>query len=364
MDCDRMVALCHRCVVLFSEVWASLWVGVLRCNAPLGVGSRTEPLWCSLAQLQSPFEAVLLSLLSQMASMVEPPPGDAPMRDAAGAGESPQAGSELASAPATEQDGQSLWARLSPSQVSRLTVCMQVMQAWRHDSLTQQLRGLCQRRGSPAAMTWLVAASGLTGDTWTAGATSSASPHPQADTVLQHVSQVRARAGVLCTVFVHACGKLLSLPFMSPASVQDQRVLHSRPHLRFEGSSAHFRLLLTVIEMALHLLSEHLTGLTGIVALGGAAAATVSGAAVVAGVSAALPPTAGAPRSALVVQYLRALRQFAAAAGGGVAPTEDSATCSDTSARRLPGPVKAADLTFAACTAERVEELLVELQGL
>jgi len=150
---------------------------------------------------------------------------------------------------------------------------------------------------------------------------------------------------------------------VNPPPTEDRGLLRGSPHLCFKGSGEHLRLLLTVVEVALHLLSEHLRALATVVAVGGAAAASASVATVTGAPAAAVPATA-APRLPLVVQYLRALRQFAGAAGGAVVPAQDPSGADGAEATGLPVPVKAVDLTFAACTAEQVEELLSELQGL
>merc|ERR1712151_1088658 len=108
-----------------------------------------------------------------------------------------------------------------------------------------------------------------------------------------------------------------------------------------------------VVEMSLHLLRAHLIALSAAIGLGGAVAA--AGAA----------PASGAPsppRLALTVQYLRALRQFAGSARGGVAPVDEALARNrlSGSAATTQAPAKVADLTFAACIAEQVEGLLAE----
>merc|ERR1711920_413831 len=148
------------------------------------------------------------------------------------------------------------------------------------------------------------------------------------------------------------------LRFVTPTSINGQGSLSGSPHLQFEGSRQHFELLILIVEVSLHLLRSHLVALTAAVGIGGAAAAAVS-----APVSGAPSP----PRLALIVQYFRALRQFAGASGGGVAPVEepslDMSGFSASSGPR-PAPAKVLDLGFAACTAEQVEGLLLELQSL
>merc|ERR1712127_760369 len=133
-------------------------------------------------------------------------------------------------------------------------------------------------------------------------------------------------------------------------------------------------LLLNIAEVALHLLCGCLCALATSEALGGAGIAQAA-AVEVAGIEGApLPPALGTPRVMLVVQYLRALRHFAALAGGAVLPlestpsnTKDAYGCrseDSTSYAMALSPLKAHDLGFVPLVAERVEELLVQAQGI
>jgi hypothetical protein len=150
----------------------------------------------------------------------------------------------------------------------------------------------------------------------------------------------------LCTVFVHTCQELLAMHLVSRPRVGADQNLGDAPHLQFEGSREHFRHVLFIVEVSLHLLQTHLA----VLILGGQGAA----------------PAPGAPRLALVMQYLRVLQQFTSAVGGKVALAERLSPGGGTTGA-TPGAfaaVRAVDLNYAARAARRVEQTLLELQSL
>merc|ERR1740117_1334873 len=92
--------------------------------------------------------------------------------------------------------------------------------------------------------------------------------------VSQLVLLARCRVNVLCTVFVHTCQELLAMQLVSRPRVGMDQNLGNAPHLEFEGSREHFRHVLFLVEVSLHLLQTHLSALI----LGGLGAAPTPGA--------------------------------------------------------------------------------------
>jgi len=386
-DCNKIAALAYHCAVLFSELWASLWVGALKCSAPCKAGEGMDPLWCTMIRLQTHFGPLVQRLATQMCSVTELQPADAvmwdgerskssglherlgvtPAKPATTDGHDPAMPIAMGSAVHSSSETLSY-----PSQLTRLTLCMQVLRAWRHDSLTQQLQAFTESH----IATW-ASSQRSSVDALGVPAQRGHQPSPPnfaSGIVLQLAPEVRSRTSILCVMVVHISNKLLDLKYVGPNDADSSNVLAGAPHLLFEGSGVEFRLLLNLAEVALHLLCGCLRALATSEAVGGAGSAQ-SATAEVAGIEGTPLPTAlGTPRIMLMVQYLRALRHLSALAGGAVLPlesvpghTKDAYGCrsedSATHALAL-SPVKAHDLGFLSLVAERVEELLLRAQGM
>jgi len=363
---DLIVALCYRCSVLFSELFATMSVAVQRCSsAPrqTNVASAPQPMLSQFARLVPMFESALAALLVQMAAAEPPRFRDAVMQDSeqndatlngrlqlalpreslSRVGVPPCGSGVGASASSQKPNDTGLYA----SESARLAVCMHILHAWRHDASTQKLLTLVEQWGSlGTSCAGGSTSSGGRGRGWsTEGAVSGAAAVSDASsTVSQLVTLARSRVSILFTVFVHTCQELLAIHLVSRPQAGTAQ-LGEAPHLQFEGSREHFRHVLFIVEVSLRLLQSHLAALI----LGGVG----------------VTPAPGTPRLPLVLQYLRVLQQFTSAVGGKVALAEPLAPAG--SAGATPGAcaaVRAIDLSYTARAAGRVEQSLLDLQSL
>jgi len=247
-----------------------------------------------------------------------------------------------------------------PSEITRLTVCMRIMHVWRHDSVAHKIEAFLERNGLVSKPSQF-SATGFPRGMWEPSAPTTHEMNtswaaPASGAIAQLVVQVRARSIVLCLACMHLCNDLLSVRFVGLVSTEEQGILSGSPHMQFQGSQIQFRLLISLIEVALHLLHTHLALLVRVTNLGGATMATNT---------TAMPPfLPNAPRLALVVQNLRVLKQFCVAVGYSVGLVERIPEGTAKISMGVPRPAKTIDLTFMACAATRVEELLLELQSL
>ena len=352
----EVAALGHGCAALVAQLWASLraaeGLSAPDCDA---LRRRLEPA----------MEGAFLPLLAQLSALTPPAPAapDVTMQDTLDGRGGLGSGGPAALAPSLGGEGsaESLdgGEGLHPSEATRLAICLRILHGWRCDSVAEQLQALSDRhgaaRGVDLAARYYSRQGMAQGGGWGQSTASGAAPPP----ALSHqlILQVRTRASVLCSAFVHACSALLALRFVSP-SAADKGPASGTPHLRFAGCSTHFASLLTVVELSLHLLRTHLVALAAAAELGGAAVTAAAAA------SAAPAPGPGAPRLALVVQHLRALRQVSAAAGDAIMlvplPLDGARGAAEATEIRP----RTVDLSFAALAAERAEALLMELQSL
>lgn len=353
---DRVVALCYRCTRLFSELFAALCVAVQRCSATPGAaapGQVPQPMLAQIARIVPMFEPTLGAVLSQMAAAEPPRFRDAVMQDAA-QNDAPVGGilepaaSRPAQASAVPQNQSDFG--LYASESTRLAVCMHILHAWRHDPSTQKLltlvqAGSCSLAAPQASVTGYGFGSYGLGLPPVGTMSGAAAVSEASGVVSELVTLARSRVNVLCTVFVHTCQELLAMHLVNRPRVGMDQNLGDAPHLQFEGSREHFRHVLFLVEVSLHLLQSHLS----VLILGGIGAAAAS----------------GAPRLPLVLQYLRVLQQFTNAVGGKVALAERLPPAGGTAA--TPGAfaaVRAVELLYAARAAGRVEQSLMELQSL
>jgi hypothetical protein len=338
---DRVIASCYRCASLFCELYASLSVAVQKCSGQYGTtaaGQRPQSLLAQIARLAPIFEPALALLLSQMAAAELPRSRDTAMQDAAindipdqhsrnpsGQSSAPGVGSS-ANVLSTNDSG------LYASEATRLSVCMHILHAWRHDASTTQILTLLEQCGSTRSGLQFGSSGSLgLAMNLVTPAMGAAAVAESANVVSQLITVARSRVNVLCIAFVHACHELLAVhPVSRPRPGIHQHVGDS-PHLQFDGPQELFRHLLFIVEVSLHLLQTHVSALI----LGGLGAA----------------PTPGAPRMPLVLQYLRVLQQFIATVGGKVVLAEQD-------------KVRTVDLAYAARAAERVEQSFLQLQSL
>lgn len=166
--------------------------------------------------------------------------------------------------------------------------------------------------------------------------------------------QVRSRACVLSLVFAHACSGLLAVSADSVQSASSAHQTRAEHRLTYAGSDAEYVLLHSIAELSLYLLGTHLVALRWI-SEHGPSLNSPSGCGPASAITP--PPGLGTPRLAFVIQCLRALRQFSTATGGRMVPVPNLAACDMESAQAL-------DFVWLSCLAEKVEELLNELQSL
>lgn len=315
-----------------------------------------------MSRLAPVFDPALSSLLALFSSLERPSFRDVAMQDQMGGPNAAALWDRNRRAAAIDAHGQisrpalqagnmpmdaksSLDQGLYPSEVVQVQVCMHILQAWRHDPTTQQLQVLTEQRSARPTQhhpqqvsAWPAAYLGAT-----PLATAALGINPEI--VSQLVTKARARSNLLCLMFVHACNDLLSLHLEKRQHVvAGERRSGDSPHLQFDGSREQFRHLLFIVEVTLHLLQSHLSAL------------------LLAGLNAA--PAPGAPRLPLVLQHLRVLKQFAAAVGGTVALTARLPQSVARSSESALPPARLVDLTYAARSAQHVEQQLLELQNL
>jgi len=404
-DRDQMIALCYRCAVLFTELWAALAMASMKCVAPSTAAVYGEPFRAAMVRLTMPFETVLAPLLAQMAAVLPPGSRDTTMSDAAdlkmqslqsprlSPGLSPRMSPRLSPldkdsglAPGTKSDLTSSSTvdngetGLYPSETTRLAICLRILHVWRHDLVSQQLQSYTERLSSTLVSARSNPVNGFTGSIWDPQPqVMSAAANPGASgyvaEIAQLVAQVRARASVLCTVLSHSLNNLFGLVFaatpadpvrrLRPAAntvnalfaEQDSIIAGNDPHFKYSGSGEQFRYLILIIEVALHLLHTYLNGVCAAGDMGNMASAQ--------------SPSLGAPRLGLVVEQLQVLRKFTEVVCGTVKPVERPPVNYASMTERNPLGQQAralnaipVDLVFAACIAERVEQQLVDLQAL
>ncbi|CAE7942091.1 CSTF1 [Symbiodinium sp. KB8] len=288
------IALCHRCLALFVELWSLVHLSVARRRKY--AAGKADVYQAQLQKLEPMIHAALPGLLMQVASASAPDPDS--MSDADGS-----AGNTM------------LLEALRPAEVTQHRIISNILQIWRYDSITQHIKMLASK--NPQAQPSAQSAWSLWQQVQQTGPFQQVT---QGSGMSQSIlGEVKVRSGVLCAVFVHACCKLLSLRLSDPLPVRseggtlasleatvDGQGGHGE-QLHFDGAPATFTQLLYVVEMSLHLLCLHLMLLTTVADLDGAPT-----------VSAQTPPTPG-PRLAIVGQYLRLLIEFATASGGSVA---------------------------------------------
>jgi hypothetical protein len=351
---------------MFSELFANLSVAAQRCSSNRGsvpFGQSSQQISGQIERLSSMFEPSLAGLLTQMATAEPPRQRDTIMQDTGqNVGTS---GSILEPSFPSQRNGNgnvsSCWrslgdvsppaqsdAGLYASEVTRLSVCMHILHAWRHDASTQKLLTLVDQRSSSVFASCSASSLYGRGSDIVKAATGAAAVSQASGTISDLVTLARTRVNVLCTVFVHTCQELLAMQLVNRPRIGIDQNLGNAPHLEFEGTREHFRHVLFVVEVSLHLLQSHLS----LLLLGGAGAA----------------PAPGAPRLPLVMQYLKVLQQLTSAVGGKVALAERlSAGGTSASTSSTPGAfaaVRAVDLAYAARAAARVEQSLLELQRL
>lgn len=367
-------------------------------NAPMQHSWQQQALRTCMERLSSQLEPILLASLTQMASLAPPRPKQSdnlgrnygkdvekPMDGARASANIigrniPNVGFEqrqslpsmsgAVTTMASTSTAEALQLQgLYPSDSTRLAFCLRVLQAWRCDPLAQQVQALVDGLGGSRGIAIPPGGIGVfsggqgadVGGQWAGivadgmfGAQGATQQSLNAMTVV--LGLARVRAGALCTLLVHVCDMLLSLRLVGPSQAcvagdPGAALLSDSPHLQFDGGSVRFRQLLLIVEMALHLFCVNLGALVVAIDVTGAAAAAIPN-----------TFTIGGPRLALVAQYLLLLRQFNEAVGGKVVPVGRH-IATGVGARGGP-PAEPADLTFAACLAQRAERLLAELQTL
>ncbi|CAK9107299.1 Cleavage stimulation factor 50 kDa subunit [Durusdinium trenchii] len=282
------VALCYRCVSLFTELWSLLHASIAaRVKSTIGQATP-DAYYTRLQQLEGMVHPALPGLTTQMVS-----------------------------ACVTHQDDMSdstttLPERMHPSEPTRLKICSNVLQVWRHDGLTRRIKALAYK--GPQGI------QGMQG----LQAPGSSPPISSFDVsrlpgVSQEVvAETRVRAGVLCAVFVFAASSLLSLRFTdgdasAKESVGRMSETYQGHQLHFDGTEKRFRHLLFILETSLHLLCLHFTLLTTAAELEGTGSKHQGPSL-----------SAGIPRLAMVGQYLRLVIEFASASGGSVALSHEA----------------------------------------
>jgi len=338
-----VVAVYYRCLGLFAELWS-----LLQARA----AGSSDALAARIRQLEPPLAALNCPLLAHMSSVMHPRrgarPSEQPLQSFAGTEALFGRGQG-----SDDMDTGSLGIELYPSETARLSMCLHLLQSWRYDTVSQAISA-----SSDAAM---LAGSGFTQDFRAGAAFAAAGPRYTP----RLLAEVRSRASVLCLVFVHCCSEVLNVRFASTSSGADAH--GTNPPLIYAGSRVQYSMLVTLVEVSLQQLYAHLAVLKVAADEGSCGpAAWASASSGAAGAALLAPAPSAAPRLALVVQSLRQLRQLASIAGGLLTPLEPDPQQSS-SAQAGPGfapAAKALDLNFAACFAERVEELVMELQSI
>ena len=323
MEADRHtngIALCHRCVALFVELWSLIQTTVAR-RRKYSAG-KADAFQAQLQKLEPVIHAALPGLLTQAAS-ASLPDADS-ITDAS--------------------TNSALLEALRPSEQTRYRIISNILHVWRYDSITEHIKMLDTK--NPQAPSSTQSAWSL----WLQGSGTFQLPSVAESAQRSHsiIAQVKGRSGVLCGVFVHACCHLMSLKLADALPIRSEMVETLEPsvtvdggghgeQLQFDGMPSTFTQLLYIIEVSLHLLCLHLMLLTTVADLDGAYGLQASPAPV------QTPPAPG-PRLAIVGQYLRLLIEFAAASGGSVALVARHPKSSD-----LPRTIS--NLAFAASAA-------------
>ena len=251
------IALCHRCLALFVELWSLVHLSVARRRKY--AAGKADVYQAQLQKLEPMIHAALPGLLMQVASASAPDPDS--MSDADGS-----AGNTM------------LLEALRPAEVTQHRIISNILQIWRYDSITQHIKMLASK--NPQAQPSAQSAWSLWQQVQQTGPFQQVT---QGSGMSQSIlGEVKVRSGVLCAVFVHACCKLLSLRLSDPLPVRseggtlasleatvDGQGGHGE-QLHFDGAPATFTQLLYVVEMSLHLLCLHLMLLTTVADLDGA----------------------------------------------------------------------------------------------
>jgi len=342
---DARIEVCYRCASSLVELWALLQNK--SCGGSLGVVA------CRIKQLEPMFTAVSHHLLAHIASPT-PLHNHVSSDGAVAPSIDEQEAAVLAGCALPHNFSQTsgVCIRLYPAEATRLATYLHVLHAWRHDSISQKL-SMCSSVASLAQPNLVTTSTGNRFEEAMLGGISTASVAGPPGLVAQHfISQVRSRACVLSVAFSHACSRLLTIRADSVQKVRDGHQVGTDPQLIYLGSDVEYCLLHSICELSLYLLGTHLVALrwisdhspSSLSASGAAAAASPS-------------PGSGAPRLALTMQCLRALRQLSAATHGRIVPVSNSASCDSESQQVL-------DLTWLACLSEKIEDQLNELQSL
>jgi len=301
MDRDQVVALCYRCLAAFAELWAALCLAAQRWIEPVTPTSRWHAvaaggvgpsLQSQILSLEPALEEFLVEALLRKAVVAKPREGGG----IAGAMDvDPASDGQL---PATQRQVDSD-SGLYPEEAVRLRVTTHILHAWRCDSTTQLLQVHCDSLPTmqPGSLYY---------------------PMPQGSAeqaalgqLARMAGQARTRVNVLGAVFVRSCSDLLLGLHFAPAPtaaliMKSGEDPLSSPCLQFNRTQGQFRQLLHIIEVSLHLLHVYLRALQQLPY----------------GTQPSPAAITGAPRTAVVVQHLQALRQFASAVGGSVAVAE------------------------------------------
>ena len=300
------IALCHRCLALFVEMWSLVHSSVARRRKYAAV----DVYQAQIHKLEPMIHAALPGLLTQVAS-ASVPDGDN-MTDTHSNGGN--AGSAL------QLDA------LRPSELTQHRIISNILQVWRYDSITQQIKTLAVKQpqasqpGSQSAWSlWQASGPFLPFQPFQPFQQTPVSQGNMPNMPQSIIPEVKLRSGVLCAVFVHSCCKLLSLRLADPLPMRgegetlepDGQSGHGE-QLNFDGVPSAFIQLLYIVEVSLHLLCLHLMFLTTVSELDGA-----YGSLGAYGVPTTPVTPSNPPRLAVVGQYLRLLIDFAAAAGAG-----------------------------------------------
>lgn len=360
------VAVYYRCSALFVELWS-----LLQARA---AGTR-DTLSVRIRNLEAPLAGVTYPLLAHMSVLMHPrrrarAPGfpeqpPAPASGLAARGR-PGAAAAMAAAEAAmrgpdDMETDAVRTEVYPSETTRLATCLHVLQSWRYDSVSLAIAGAAGGGPLSADGDSVMEGYGRFSQERRAAAEFAAIAGPRYTQEL--LVQIRSRASILCLVFVHCCSEVLNVrPVAAAAAGEGQG---AKPPLAFAGSLLQYSMLLSIVEVSLQLLYTHLSVLKVAAEEGTGMAAWAAGAAVGTG-SAGMPRASATPRLALVIQSLRLLRQLAASIGGSLVAVEADwqQPLPLQAAQTAAAPTKDLDMTFAACLAERLEEMMLELQSI
>jgi len=365
----KLTAVYYRCSSLFAELWALLHARVADYH---------DDLAAHVQKLETPLSTIINPLLAQMSTISAPV-------DAAG--------KKDPSFDAMDTSGSGPGKEFYPSEATRLSICLHLLQSWRYDSLGQAVASAASspiplHRVQESPMNQWVST-----PSW-----SSSSPPAQSGVGLplmmttmmsqQFLVQVHSRLCILCLVFAQCCSEISNLRLCSNAAAEGSS---STPSLLFEGTREQFTMLFTIIEVCLQQLLMHFlvlkanstggsgsgsgsaggTGLKhGLNSPGGSGLLNLS-----LGLAAATSGSTGLgilprqiipPKLPIVVQSFRWLQQMAFSSAGSLLPLQldKDRRPKTTPESNSDSPLQALDLSFVTVVSRKVEELAHELQSL